>query len=152
MATQVRLPPPRLVRGGVNPASQRRRFLFDLNMKAESPAGTETTVAATIYGEDVGCGDFVALLNVTWELPSYLWNSCDALLPSHELIRLKVIPSEAGQPLKVFAVCLPFIYARTARGEMKTIDLRRVQIVRLNCASAKLVWNELKHGPKRNDL
>lgn len=105
---------------------------------------SKTSVAATVAGEDVVRGDFVALLNITCDLPSYLWNGCDALLPAHELVRLKLIPSDAGVPLKVFAVCLPFVYARTFKGEVETIDLRRTQIVRLNRDSAKRVWQQLR--------
>lgn len=111
---------------------------------ADSTTQLETTVAATVAGEDVSCGDFVALLNVTCEIPSYFWNACDSLLPPSELVRLRIFPSDAGVPLKVLAVCLPFVYAKTARGETKTIDLRRTQIVRLDRASAKQVWSALK--------
>lgn len=104
----------------------------------------ETTVAATVSGEDVSCGDYVALLNAVCELPTYLWNCCSDSTAPHELIRLRLIPSEAGVPLKVFAICLPFVYAQTATGEVETIDLRREQIVRLDRKSAKRVWRELK--------
>jgi hypothetical protein len=109
----------------------------------------ETTVAATVAGEDVSCGDFVALLNTTYELPSYLWDGCDASLRPHELVRLRMIPSEAGTPLKVFAVCLPFLYVKNTSGELKTLDLRRQQIVRLDRDCAKEVWDELKPGKKK---
>ena len=96
----------------------------------------------------MSCGDFVALLNSICELPSYLWDGCDASLRPQELVRLKLIPNDAGTPLKVFAICLPFIYARTAGGETKIIDLRRMQIVRLDRTSAKQVWGELKERCK----
>lgn len=121
-------------------------------MKTKTAAQLETTVASTLAGEDVARGDFVALLNSVCELPSYLWNSCDALLPADELVRLKFIPSEAGTPLKVFAICLPFIYATTAEGMTETIDLRQSQIVRLDRASAKKVWRQLKQDSKRDVL
>ena len=109
-----------------------------------------TTVAATVFGEDVNCGDYVALLNVTCELPSYLWDDCQATLPPQELMRLRFIPDDAGVPLKVFAVCLPFVYAKRANGELKTLDLRLQQIVRLSPVCAKRVWNALKTAKKPN--
>jgi hypothetical protein len=121
-------------------------------MKTKATTQLETTVAATLPAEDVACGDFVALLNSVCELPSYLWNSCDALLPADELVRLKFIPSDAGIPLKVFAICLPFIYAETAEGITETIDVRQSQIVRLDRPSAKKVWRQLKQDSKRNVL
>jgi hypothetical protein len=75
-----------------------------------------------------------------------MWDQ--TMLPATELVRLKIIPTEAGTPLKVFAVCLPFIYAKTAAGDVRTLDLRRQQIVRLDRAAAKEVWSALKPNSK----
>lgn len=108
----------------------------------------ETTVAATVAGEDVACGDFVALLNVTYELPTYLWHGCDAPLSTEKLVRLTPMASESGKPLKVIGICLPFLYVRSASGEMQTLDLRRMQVVRLDRRCAKHIWNEMKQEPK----
>jgi hypothetical protein len=115
-------------------------------MKTSTESQSTTTVAATVAGEDVRCGDYVTVLNATCEVPSYMWDQ--AMLPAGELVRLKIIPCEAGVPLKVFAVCLPFLYAKNASGELKTLDLRRQQIVRLDRTCAKKVWDELKPGKK----
>lgn len=115
-------------------------------MKTNTKTQLETTVAATVSGEDVNCGDYVALLSTIYELPTYLWNSCSDFLPADEVIRLKLIPDEAGAPWKVFAICLPFVYALTATGEMKTLDLRRQQIVRLDRGSAKQIWKQLREN------
>jgi hypothetical protein len=65
-------------------------------------------------------------------------------LSPHELVRLKMIPANAGQPLRVIAICLPFVYARTPSGEMATIDTRRAQLVRLHRKCAKTIWKELQ--------
>ena len=43
-------------------------------------------------------------------LPLVLRDSCGAGLSPHELVRLKMIPANAGQPLRVIAICLPFVY------------------------------------------
>lgn len=118
-------------------------------MKLATDIAEATTVAATVAPEDVACGDFVAVLRTTFELPSYLWDGPPALQPIDELIRLRMIPSDSGLPHKVFAVCLPFVYAKTAAGEVKTLDLRREQIVRLDRDSAKAVWDELKPDKKK---
>jgi hypothetical protein len=118
-------------------------------MKLATDISSDTTVAATLAPEDVACGDYVALLKTTFELPTYMWDAAQAMLPVDEVIRLKMIPADAGVPLKVFAICLPFVYAKNATGELKTLDLRREQIVRLNRDSAKLVWGELKPEKKK---
>jgi hypothetical protein len=113
-------------------------------MKTGSPTKIVLTAAARVAGEDLDCGDYISLLNETVGLPSFLWNSCGATLPAHELVRLTMIPANAGQPLKVIAVCLPFVYTKTPGGEVATIDTRRTQLVRLNRQSAKVVWKALK--------
>jgi len=119
-------------------------------MKTSTESDSIITLAAIVAGEDVACGDFVALLNTTYEVPSYMWDAGPAMLPIDELVRLRMIPSDAGVPLKVFGVCLPFLYVKSSSGELKTLDLRRQQIVRLDRACAKEVWDELKPASKKN--
>lgn len=117
-------------------------------MKATTETQPNTTVAATVAGEDIRYGDYLTVLNSTCEVPSYMWDQ--AMLPANELVRLKIIPTDSGLPLKVFAVCLPFVYAKDTAGDLKTLDLRRQQIVRLNSGCAKVVWDELKDSKKKN--
>ena len=61
-----------------------------------------------------------------------------------EPVRIKFASAEAGQPLKVFAVCLPFVYAKKPCGAIVVLDTRLRQLVRLNHDCAKMVWKELK--------
>jgi len=63
----------------------------------------------------------------------------------------KVIPNTAGHPLRVIAVCLPFVYAKTPSGETMTIDTRRTQLVRLHRKSAKVVWKELRSTTRQQE-
>jgi hypothetical protein len=104
----------------------------------------EPSAAATVAGEDLACGDYVALLNETVDFPSFLWDACGASLSPHELVRVKLIPGNAGHPLKVIAICLPFVYVKTPSGETATIDTRRTQLVRLNRKCAKAIWKKLR--------
>jgi hypothetical protein len=117
-------------------------------MKTKTESDSTTTVAATIAGEDTRRGDFVTVLSTTYEVPSYMWDQ--AMLPVPELVRLKLVPGDAGVPLKVFSVCLPFVYAKDSKGDVKTLDLRRQQIARLNGDCAKDVWDALKGVQKKN--
>ena len=118
-------------------------------MKTNIKTQYEPRIASTVYGEDIARGDYVALLNETVEVPSYLWDSCGVSLPPQELVHLKLIPCDAGQPLKVIEVCLPFVYAKSANRETITIDIRRLQIVRLDRRCAKTVWKELRSPSKK---
>jgi hypothetical protein len=118
-------------------------------MKTEITRQTETTAAATVAGEDLVRGDYVALLNQTVEFPSFLWDAWGASLSPHEWVRLKMIPDTAGLPLKVIAVCLPFVYAKIPTGDIATIDTRRMQLVRLNRKCAKVLWRKLESRAKQ---
>jgi hypothetical protein len=117
-------------------------------MKIQTMSQLQPRAAATVAGEDLACGDYVALLNETVDLPSFLWDAWGASLSPHELVRLRVIPGNAGHPLRVIAICLPFVYARTPGGETATIDTRRTQLVRLDRKCAKAIWKELRSIPK----
>jgi hypothetical protein len=121
-----------------------------LNMKTQAASQLEPSAAMTIAGEDLACGDYVALLNETVDFPSFLWDACGASLSPHELVRLRVIPSNAGYPLRVIAICLPFVYVKTPGGETATIDTRRTQLVRLHRKCAKVIWKELRSVPKKH--
>jgi hypothetical protein len=120
-------------------------------MKTRELSRLEPKVAATIAGEDLACGDYVALLNEMVDCPSFLWNASDTRLSPHELVRLKVIPATAGHPLRVIAICLPFVYAKAPGGEVVTVDTRRTQLVKLHRKSAKAVWKELSSAPKQQE-
>jgi hypothetical protein len=122
-------------------------------MKTESKARDEPTLAATVSGEDIACGDYVSVLSETVDVPSYLWDSCGATLSPHELVRLKLIPRSAGMPHKVIAICLPFVYAKVPQGKTVTLDTRRVQLVRLDHHCAKVAWKGFRQisGGSTND-
>lgn len=120
-----------------------------LNMKTKSLPQLEPSAAATVAGEDIACGEYVSVLNERVDLPSYLWDCSGAALSPHELVSLRFIPENAGQPLKVIAICLPFVYAQAPTGQMTTIDTRRMQLVRLNRKCAKVVWKQLQSSAKQ---
>lgn len=113
-------------------------------MTTPSSKQIEPTLAATVAPEDVACGDYVAPLSQTYEVPSYLWDGSSVSLAPHELVRLTMIPPAAGVPHKVVAVCLPFVYATAPRGETVTLDVRRTQLVRLDRRAAKIAWKRLR--------
>ena len=115
-------------------------------MKTEIKA--QTTVAARIAGEDIKTGDFVTVLNEIVELPSFLWSCSGSPLPMDEPVCTRFMPREAGLPLKVITVCLPFVYAKRARGGLATFDTRRQQLVRLDSQIGRDVWKRLRRASK----
>jgi hypothetical protein len=120
-------------------------------MKIRELSHLEPRVATTIAGEDLACGDYIALLNETVGFPSFLWDGCGSTLSPYELVRIKMIPDTAGYPLRVIAICLPFVYAKTPGGETMTIDMRRTQLVKLPRKGAKRVWKELRDAGKQKE-
>jgi hypothetical protein len=102
------------------------------------------TLARTVAGEDLRVDDFVTPFQQTWELPSYLWNTCDHALPPDELVRLTGIADRAGQPLKVLGICLPFVYAQDPYRTVHTLDLRRMSLVRLDPGTGRSIWRRMK--------
>lgn len=116
-------------------------------MKTNLTSPCESTLAELVAGEDLRCGDYVATFTQMSELPSYLWDCGDFSLSPQELVRLKYTPCDAGLPLKVVAVCLPFVYAIRPDRSLMTLDLRRTQVVRLDTVCARKAWKALK-GPR----
>jgi hypothetical protein len=112
-------------------------------MKADVSTTDDTTLAASIAPEDLKCGDFVAVLNEVIEFPSFLWFDVEATRRD-ELVRVRYIPSRSGMPLKVKAICLPFVFVKSPIGESETVDIRNVQLVRLNKRYGKAVWKKVR--------
>ncbi|QEG39254.1 hypothetical protein [Roseimaritima ulvae] len=108
-----------------------------------------TNVAARVAGEDIQPGDYVTVLNEIVELPSYLWGCSGGTLPADELVRLRYMPSDAGQPYKVVAVCLPFVYTERPKGGTNTFDTRQNQLVRLDRETGRTVWKRLRKPLKK---
>lgn len=103
----------------------------------------EAYVARILAAEDLRCGDFVGILYETLELPSFHWRCDGQLLPPDELVRITYQPTEGGTPLKVKAICLPYVFVKQPNGEHKTLDVRRQQLVRLSETYARIVWKTL---------
>ena len=97
-----------------------------------------------VAGEDLRRGDYVATFIHTYEVPSYMWDHADFALPPDELVRLSCIPREAGLPLKIIGLSLPFVYAVAPNNALETLDVRRTQLVRLAPRCAKAVWKRMK--------
>jgi hypothetical protein len=92
--------------------------------------------------EDLRRGDFIAVLSEIMELPSFLWTET---IPGgrSELVRVRRLPTEDRAPLKVKAICLPFIFVKLPSGQFQTIDVRLTSLVRLKKGYAKTVWKTL---------
>lgn len=107
----------------------------------------ETSLAKALAPEEIRRGDFVTPLFVVSEWPSWYWDDDDALHPRDELIRST--PCDEATPLKVTAICLPFVLVETPVGEGKTLDVRRLRLARLDQTFARKTWRAFRRREKR---
>jgi hypothetical protein len=101
-------------------------------------------LAARVPPEDLRRGDDVAILNEIHEIPSFLWDCGSAPGTSGPLIRVQTWPHQAGAPLHVQTICLPFVLVETPTGEAQTLDVRQVQLVRLSGDYARRARKRLR--------
>jgi hypothetical protein len=111
-------------------------------MSINSPS-TDTLIAASVAPEDLQRGNFVAILNEVFEFPSFMWCDC---MPGErdQLVRLRCLPTHAGVPLRIKSLCLPFVFVKSPYGYYQSMDVRKVQLVRLEDCYAKCVWKTLR--------
>lgn len=102
------------------------------------------TVAVTVAAEDLRVGDDVAILHQVHEVPTFLWNCSDVSATSDGLVRIRTMGCGGGTPLRVAAICLPFVFLKRPDGRPKQVDVRRVQLVRLDRSYARLVRKALR--------
>jgi len=119
-----------------------------MKTSTETRSKTVTTVAARIAGEDIAKGDFVTILSEIIEAPSFLWNCSSVSLPPDEPVRTRYLPRAAGEPHKVVAVCLPFVYAKRPRGTLIAFDTRQQQLVRLDRDNGRSLWKQMRKATK----
>jgi hypothetical protein len=109
------------------------------------PSGSRSTLPATraarlLAPEDIGRGDFVAVLDETHEIPSFWWSADAALLPPDVPVRMRLVPRDECRPLKVKSICLPYVLVKQPCGNQRTLDLRTCRLARLDRRFAKLAW------------
>ncbi|MHB8902664.1 MAG: hypothetical protein ACYC6Y_28220 [Thermoguttaceae bacterium] len=117
-------------------------------MKTPVTTTCVTRVGRCVAPEDLKRGDLVSLLTEVLELPSFLWCQDSQLLAPNEPVRMPWCPDDAGTPLKVKAICLPFVFAKAPGGDGRILDVRRCQLVRLSSDYARSVWKSLKKRPR----
>lgn len=108
---------------------------------AENEKGAKLTVARTVYPEDLSVGDSVVLSHVTVEYASFNWCGADLTVrPPEEPIVITYQPFwDKHEPMKVKAVCLPFVLCKTVEKKHCVLDLRQVKVARVDRGFAKAV-------------
>lgn len=117
-------------------------------MKTELDDPRRSTVAMTAAPEDLRRGAYVAVLNEVVEFPGCCWFDLPAQ-PPEEPVRVRFMSQDSGTPVKVQALCLPFVFVRHPDGWTETLDVRRVQLVRVSRAYARAVWKSVRKEQER---
>ncbi len=107
-------------------------------------------LAKILGAEDIHIGDVVAILDVVYEYPSFLWCDDPHVLPPQEPVYVRWRSQHTKKPLKVKAICLPYILVKTPKGRHKTLDVRQCRLVRLNEFYAKQAWKRLRKAHKKS--
>jgi len=101
----------------------------------------ETTLAKALAPEEIRPGDFVSRLYEVFEFPTFLW-CCDSMLtPRDQPVRMRFVPFREPLPLKVKAVCLPFVLTAKPDGKQLTLDVRSSRLARLDPRYARVAWD-----------
>lgn len=111
-----------------------------MSAKPTTPNRPAATAAKPLAPEDVAPGDYVAVLDQVYEYPSVVWYCDRPLAGEDEVIRLRLRPHRSELPLRVVAVCVPFVYAEDVGGKRRTIDLRSTRLARIDRKVGKRVW------------
>ena len=117
---------------------------------SRSTLAQSLSVAKPLAPEDIRRGDYVAVLDEMYEIPSYCWREDAALHPRDELVRIRLIPAQDAPPHKVKSVCLPFVLAKQPTGERRTFDLRRTRLARLDKGYGAAAWKAYKKKQQTN--
>lgn len=91
-----------------------------------------TRIARPIAPEDLRQGMYLAVLSITHELLPLL---CDSawLFERAEPCRIAFWPDEEeAEPVKVVALCLPFVLVKDAQRRVRTLDVRRHRLAALS--------------------
>lgn len=109
-----------------------------------------TSLASCLAPEDITKGDYVAVLSQTQEYPSFLWCCDTAIRQAEDPVRVNLESVADGSPLRVMAICLPFVFVREPSRQYRTIDVRLTRLAKLDRGYAKAVIRQArKPRPKR---
>ena len=118
-------------------------------MKTFKQIYQDTDLAKSLAAEDIRRGDVVAILDMVYEYPSFLWNREPHMLAPQEPVRVRLCDQCAGKPLKVKAICLPYVLVKRPNGRYSTLDMRRYRLVRLSDGYARMAWKQYRKNRKK---
>ncbi len=107
-------------------------------------------LARTLAPEDIRAGMFVAIHGEIGEYMPFSVLCGDAQWTAPELVRVRWLPhdSDVG-PRKVIEVCLPYILVKDQHNDLRTLDTRRYNLVRVSESFAQEAFRREARKRKR---
>jgi len=127
---------------GVQPSMASSRSKHEKTLKSKQVS----TLAKSLAPEEIRAGDYVSVLHVVLEFPALVWCDDSALVDRDEVVRIPFVPENSGTPLKVKAVCLPFVLVKHPCGKQRPIDVRQSRLARLDPTYAKTARRAYRLG------
>ena len=115
------------------PALAGRRFAMAKTIDKLSKA------SRLIGPEDVRAGQYVTLAEKTWQILC-IPDDCSAVAAEPRIAHVSGLPEEAGWPLRVLKVCLPYVFVENASGGHGMVDLRCHRLSRLSKSYGRAVF------------
>ena len=110
------------------------------NTIRESSTSHESCVARRLHPEDIEVGHRVAISELSYQYPTFLWCGADFSTHSPSVpVRISYLPCGEKRPMEVRAVCLPFVLCSEGDGPSLVLDIRQVQLVKVSTAFAEQV-------------
>ncbi|MEZ6123953.1 MAG: hypothetical protein R3C49_12345 [Planctomycetaceae bacterium] len=104
------------------------------------------TSVRLVSGDDLKVGSHVTISRSVAELPSFFWG-CDSSREPETPVRFRYVPSNSGSPLRVKAICLPYLFVEDLSETNHILDLRRCQLVLLDESFASTI-----RGARKKDF
>jgi hypothetical protein len=96
--------------------------------------------------EDLCANEYVAVLGCRAEYPSFFWWGDSPGLVPDEPVRIEWSYLSENIPLRIEAICLPFVFVKSPKGKYQTLDICQHRLARLDHRFAKAAWRRLKQS------
>lgn len=105
---------------------------------------TKCKTIRPIAPEDLRPGMYIAVTRVAVEFGPGFCSDVTMLPEGFTPARVQYLPFPGGVPLKVIEACVPFVLVELPTKRCQTLDLRRVEIARVNKRYASAAFERLK--------
>jgi len=106
---------------------------------------SNTSSCRMLAPEDIIPNDYTVQMQVIQEFPSFYYTDEATALDAEQPLRYASIPGDPGQPARVQAVCLPFVFVKLTTGHYVTWDVRLCRLARVSRDFADQVWKRSEH-------